>query len=181
VGNHNKGFTLLELMAAVAILGITMAFAIPGLTAMMANNRIATAATDLVAAMQLAKTEAVARVNPTTLCKSNDGANCAGGGDWQQGWIVFSDVNGDATVNVPVDQLLLVHEALDQRLTFGGTAGVDTFITYRATGTTTINNIEALVVCDERGFIDKSRGILVTITGRGSVMKASDTGQNACL
>jgi type IV fimbrial biogenesis protein FimT len=180
VGKHYKGFTLLELLVVIAILGITMAFAVPGLSTMVANNRLSSGANDLVAAMQLAKTEAVARVNPATLCKSNDGAGCAGGGDWQQGWIVFSDINGDAAVN-GLDQVLLVHEPLDPRITFGGTPGVANSITYRATGTTTINNTEVLTVCDARGFIDQSRGILVTITGRGSVMKASDTGQNACL
>ena len=95
-------------------------------------------------------------------------------------WIVFSDVNGDAAVDAG-DTVLLVHEALHPTITFGGTAEVANSITYRSSGSTTITSIQTLIVCDDRGFVDKSRGLLVTITGRGSVMKASDTGQNACL
>ena len=181
MGKHNKGFTLLELIIVVAMLGITMGIAAPNLIEMISNNRIATAAADLATAMQQGKAEAVARVNPTTLCKRNtDGDDCVGDGDWSQGWIVFSDLNGDASVGDD-DEILLVHEALHPNITFGGTAGVAAFITFRPTGASSVNNIEALVVCDERGFIDKSRGLLVTITGRGSVMKASETGQATCL
>jgi len=181
VGNYNKGFTLLELIIIIGILGMTMAFAAPGLTTMIANNRISGNANDFAAALQFAKAEAAARINPVTICKSNaDGDDCVGGGDWQQGWVVFSDVNGDAALN-GTDTVLMAHEALDDRITFGGTAGVATSITYRPSGTTSVTSTEVLIICDDRGFGDNSRGILVTITGRGAVMKASDTGQNACL
>jgi len=181
VGINNKGFTILELMIIVVILGMTMAIAAPNLITMVANNRLSSAASDLATAMQLAKAEAAARVNPATLCKSNAaGTACVAGGDWSQGWIVFSDVDGDASVDGG-DTILLAHEALHPAITFGGTAGVANSITYRSSGSSTITSIETLIVCDERGFIANSRGIMVTITGRGSVMKASDTGQNACL
>ena len=178
----SKGFTLLELFIIVAILGITMAFAAPGLGTMIANNRISGNANDFVAALQLAKAEAASRVNPVSICKKNTTSNgCVTAGDWQQGWIVFSDLNGDAAVDAG-EVILLNHEALDARITFGGTAGVTDSITYRPSGTTTVNNTEILIICDDRGFdANISRGILVTITGRGSVMKASDTDQTTCL
>jgi len=38
-----------------------------------------------------------------------------------------------------------------------------------------------LIMCDDRGFDESAKGILITITGRGSVMKATETGQGACL
>jgi type IV fimbrial biogenesis protein FimT len=181
VGYYSKGFTLLELFIIVAILGLTMAFAAPGLSTMIKNNRISSDANDFVAALQYAKAEAASRISPVSICKSNDtGSACVGGGDWSQGWIVFTDVNADAAVDAE-DIVLLAHEALDANISFGGTAGIDTSITYRPSGTTSITATEILTVCDDRGFIDNSRGILVTITGRGSVMKATDTGQGACL
>jgi type IV fimbrial biogenesis protein FimT len=181
VRTHSKGFTLLELIIIIAILAITMAFAAPGLGTMIANNRISGSVNDFVAALQFAKAEAASRVNPVTLCKKDaTSTGCIAGGDWQQGWIVFSDLNGDATVN-GADTILLNHEALDASITFGGTAGVTTSITYRPSGTTSITNTEVLIICDNRGFAESAKGVLVTITGRGSVMKATDTGQNACL
>ena len=176
----SKGFTLLELIIIIAILGITTALAVPGLREMISNNRIQSNASDFVAALQFAKAEAVARVNPVTLCKSANLTDCAADGDWQQGWIVFSDDNGDAVVGAD-DEVLLNHEALNANITFGGTAGVTNSITLRQSGTSSITTVEVLIICDDRGFDRNSRGILITITGRGSVMNAADTGQTTCL
>ena len=181
---YSKGFTLLELMVAVGILGLTMLFAAPSFIDLVSNNRISGATNDYLSALQLAKAEAAARINPVTICKSNtDGSACVGGGDWQQGWIVFSDLNGNASVDGGVggDTILLIHAALDDRITFGGTGGVTSSIVYRPSGFTSITGAEVLIMCDDRGFDVSAKGILITITGRGSVMKATETGQNACL
>ena len=181
MGTKNKGFTILELVIIVAILSVLMAFAGPSLSTMIANNRISGGVNDFVAAMQFAKTEAAARISPVTICKKKDNSSdCDGGGDWQRGWIVFVDVNSDADVDSD-DQILMNHEALDSRITFGGTAQVQDAITFQSSGTTSVTSAQVLIMCDERGFIDAARGVLVTITGRGSVLKASDTGQAACL
>ena len=177
----SKGFTLLELFIIIGILGLTMAFAAPGLSTMIANNRISGEASDFAAALQFAKAEAVARVNPVIHCKKNaDSDDCIATGDWSQGWIVVSDDDGDGGVDTG-EAVLMVHEALDSRITFGGTTGVANSITFRPAGTSSVTTTEELIICDDRGFGDSARGILVTITGRGSVMKVADTGQTTCL
>ena len=181
MSTYQKGFTLLELIIIIAILGLTMAFAAPGLSDMIKNNRISGNSNDFVAALQFAKAEAASRVNPVTVCKRNAaGSACVADGDWQQGWIVFSDIDGDAAVDGD-DEVLMRHEALHAAITFGGTAGVDTFVTYRPSGTTSVTSTEVLILCDDRGYAASAKGILVSITGRGAVMKAAETGQNACL
>ena len=179
---HSNGFTLLELIIILGILGLTMAIAAPNLGVMIKNNRISSDVNDFVAALQFAKAEAAARISPVTICKRNTTASdCVGGGDWSQGWIVFADANADGTVDAD-DEVLMAHDALDSRTTFGGTSGVATSITYQPQGTTSVTSTEVLVMCDERGLVDDaSRAVLVTITGRGSVMKVSDTGQTTCL
>jgi type IV fimbrial biogenesis protein FimT len=181
VRTNSNGFSLFELMIIIGIIGLTMAIAAPNLVTMISNNRISASADDFIGALQLAKAEAASRVNPVTICKKNaDGNACVGGGDWSQGWIVFSDSDGDATVDG--EEVLLNHEALHPDITFGGTGNVANSITYRPSGTTTIDTIEYLTVCDGRGIDDSAaKGILVTITGRGSVIKAPETGQIACL
>ena len=181
MGINSKGFTLLELIIIIAILGLTMAYAVPGLRTMVSNNRISGSANDFIAAQQFAKAESASRINPVTLCKKNaDGDACVTGDDWSQGWIVFSDVDGNAAVDAG-DTVLLNHETLNPNITFGSTAGVANSITYRPSGTTSVTSTEVLIICDERGYADSAKGILVTITGRGSVMKASETGQGTCL
>jgi len=181
VGKNIKGFSLLELVIIVTMLGIVLAIGAPSLGTIISNNRISGNVNDFVAALQFAKAEAAARISPVTICKkNNNSSDCTNGGDWQQGWIVFEDGNADGKVDGG-EPILLNHEALHSRITFGGTAGVTTSITYRPTGTTSITSTEVLIICDDRGFTDASRGVLITITGRGSVMKASDTGQAVCL
>jgi type IV fimbrial biogenesis protein FimT len=182
VVTDSKGFTLLELIIIVAIIGISTAFAAPGLSTMISNNRISSNANDFAAALQLAKAEAVARLNPVVLCKKNAGSTgCIADGDWSQGWIVFSDVNGNGGVDAG-EPILLVHEALNSLISFGGSSTeVDSSITFRPSGTSNVTTTRELIICNNDLFDSSARGILVTITGRGSVMKASDTGQTTCL
>jgi type IV fimbrial biogenesis protein FimT len=170
-------------MIVIAILGITMAIAAPGLGTMISNNRISSSASDFAAALQLAKAEAVARLNPVIVCKKNTASNgCATTGDWSQGWIVFSDDDGDGGVDVGTEVVLLIHEALNSRISFGGsTTEVDDFIAFRPSGTSSVTTTGTLIICNDNLFDSSARGILVTITGRGSVMKASDTGQTTCI
>ncbi|RLA09510.1 MAG: hypothetical protein DRQ59_13070, partial [Gammaproteobacteria bacterium] len=65
-------------------------------------------------------------------------------------------------------------------LTYRGTALVKTDITFNPSGSTSITSIQAVIACDDRGFAS-GKGIIITITGRGSAMKATETGQNTCL
>ena len=178
--SHTRGFTFLELLIALAILAIVAALAAPDVGQMIKNGRIDAGVGDFTSALQMAKTEAASRVSPVTICKSADGFVCAGDGDWSQGWIVFVDEDGNGAVDND-DEVLLAHEALHVSMTFGTTNGVSDRITYRPSGTTTVPGTETLMLCDDRGMNERSRAILVTITGRGSVIKAKDTGRTACL
>ena len=176
-----SGFTLLELMISLGILGILLGFAAPSFTTIISNNRISSSLHDFAGALQLAKAEAAARLNSVTVCKKNAASTaCVGGGNWQPGWIVFSDINGDGAVD-DGDTVILIHEALDARITFNGTVGMTDSITYNSSGRTSITSTQILIMCDERGFADSAKGILITITGRGGVLKAADTGQTTCL
>ncbi len=182
VVTDSKGFTLLELIIIIAIIGITMAIAAPGLRNMIANNQVASNAGDFVSALQFAKAEAVARVNPVIICKKNTASTgCIAGGDWSGGWIVFSDDNGNDAIDAPGEVVLLVHDALDGRITFGSTAEVGDFISFRPSGTSNVTSTGILIMCTDNNFDFSARGVLVTITGRGSVMKAANTGEGACL
>jgi len=94
--NEQAGFTLMELLLAIAVLAILTTLALPAFTQFIANNRLAAEANELVASFQYARSEAVKRGLPVQICSSADGTAC--GGDWNQGWIAMVDPGGTEEV-----------------------------------------------------------------------------------
>jgi len=84
------GMTMTELMITVAVLAILMVVAVPSFKNASLGSRLSAAANDLLASVQLARSEAIKRNVAVTLCASADGATCAASGGWEQGWIVVA-------------------------------------------------------------------------------------------
>ena len=66
-----QGFNLLELMTAVAVLGILLGLGVPSFTQMIRNNRVVANTNELVVALSAARSEAVKRGLPTSVCARN--------------------------------------------------------------------------------------------------------------
>jgi len=91
------GFTSIELMVALTILVVLIGFAVPSFSAMVAQNRLATAANNLSAAFSLARQTAVTRNAPVALCAGDAAHGCHAPADWNwsRGWLVFMDRDRD--------------------------------------------------------------------------------------
>lgn len=105
------GFTLIELMIVVVLLAVISAFALPAFQSFIASNRLTSEANELLAGLNLARSEAVRTQRHVVLCRTNgvvetddSDPNCpmkiqgcveTSAGSWQ-GWAVFvdSDSNG---------------------------------------------------------------------------------------
>lgn len=85
------GFTLIELMVTLVVLGVVLGVAIPSFNDQIRNNKSVTLGSDFVSALSFARTEAVKRANRVSICPSIDKATCANASDWAKGWIVFVD------------------------------------------------------------------------------------------
>jgi type IV fimbrial biogenesis protein FimT len=95
----DRGFTLTELLAVISIAAVLMAIGAPSYRSITTSSRVSTEINALLVDLQFARSEALKEGLPATACISSDGATCTGGSHWQDGWIVFSDANGDATVD----------------------------------------------------------------------------------
>lgn len=90
-----NGFTLIELMLTVAVGAILTTLAVPSFQGVMENTRLVKANNRMAGALQLARSMAVSRGVPSILCPSHDGRHCVATMQWEDGWLVASDRDGD--------------------------------------------------------------------------------------
>lgn len=98
------GFTLLELIATMAVGIVLVSFAIPSMTQFMRSNRVVAVADSFNSAVSKARTIAAATNSYVTVAPI--------GGDWQKGWQVFNEqASPDGSFGVG-DTLIAEYEKL---------------------------------------------------------------------
>jgi len=102
------GFTLVELMVALTILGVLTAIATPTFKEYTRNTRVTTTQNNLVTALNLARSESLRRSRPVSVCASSDGLTCTTQDKWVSGWVAFTAAQpaGGGDFNSGDDQLL---------------------------------------------------------------------------
>lgn len=179
-----KGFTLLELMTAIAVMAVLLSVGVPSFVQIIRNNRITAQTNELVSALNIARSESVKRGLAVSVCSSTNGTSCAGSATWGTGWIVFTDGNGAAGVvnpAVPVetgDQVLQVWPAIQGGLQLNsvvGTAPVSptrNFLQYTSTGMPNPIGATNFSLFKSGAPANTARCITVSTAGRVSTAQA---------
>lgn len=179
-----KGFTLVELITAMALVAILLTAGIPGLSTLLHNSRLTTAINDFVSHVHFARSEAIRRGSRVTLCKSADGTSCTTQGDWAQGWLVFSDPNHNARLDADETLLRLHNGFTHAQLSLSGNSKLQDYISYTGNGfSRRISGAPqngTLVLCDSRGFGAHARAIVINNTGRLSNIPAAESSARDC-
>jgi type IV fimbrial biogenesis protein FimT len=173
------GFTLTELLVVTAIVAILLGIGVPSYRYISNSYRISSEVNGLLGDLQFARGEAIKEGVTITACVSRDGATCdAGSTTWQEGWIVFQDLNNDQTVD-PGDAVLRVQTAFVNTDTFIADTGANT-VTFNREGfaTNTAGLLPATVKLHEQTVNPFwTRCLYITSTG----LMATETPANLAL
>ena len=166
------GFSVLELLVAVTVLGIVLGLTVPAMGQFIARSRASTEVNEIVGALHLARSEAVTRGVPTTVCPSNPQQTaCADTASWSGGWIVFVDASGVAGAVDGTDVILRTFAAVGSA-TLGVEPDSARFVRYAPSGFLLSNPLA--ITHTPRSCADTdARRVEVTPLGRPGVSHVS--------
>lgn len=180
-----NGFTLIELIVTLTILGILTALAAPGMSNFIKDQRLSGQTNDFVGDLNFARSEAIKRSSNITICKQDSVStaplcNTTAATPWSAGRVTFIDSDGNGQI-ASSEMVLRNRQALDGNNTLVSiTATTEDLaipthdarnrIVYAGTGLTTIRGGEeaSFRFCDSRGT-SKAVTILINSTGRSRI------------
>jgi len=133
MNSKSYGYTLVELLFAITLIGTLSMIASPPLQQMLHQNRVATEVNGFLAAVYYARSEAIKQSRRITVCKSDDGQLCRRGGGFDQGWIVFDDRDNDAQRD-PMESVLRMNNGMPTGMQLSGNGPVAHYLSFVATG-----------------------------------------------
>jgi len=132
---HPQGFSLIELMAVLAIVVILIGVGVPSFVAFLQEIRISATANDFFSSIHLARTEAIRRNTRVDMVPADDG------GDWSKGWVVFVDENANQRPDAR-EQVIFSRGPAPKpiRITANLTDSTVQYIAYNGTGRSRTNS-----------------------------------------
>ena len=185
-GKHNqKGFSLVELAITLVLLAVMLTLAAPAFNDIYEDNSLATNANKFISSLTLARSEAISRNINVVVCRLNSSSNgCATNGNWEDGWVIWADVDGDGTLEETNQdgnvEVIDAEEALENGYTIRAINNQFTnTITFSPIGEATGNlgsNQEIFRLCDPANDDDKVR--LIYLNGVGNAWVNRTPGSN---
>lgn len=175
---RSRGLTLIELLVTLVVLSITLTVGAPALQRLVQGNQLRAEAARLVSALNLARSEAILRNSPVSLCPGDAApdtvATCDG--VFADGWIIFSNPDRDARLDAHADEFIRSFAAIPGGYSLSnrsGTRPLAEIITYLPDGSSRRNR--TLLLCAPVGTTLKGIGIVLNRVGRARVERGEGT------
>ena len=163
-----RGLTLIEMLAVLFIAALVLTTAAPAMRDVMHRVQVGVAAGRLLSAINLARTEAVLRGMPITLCPAaiGQGGGAACTGRFAEGWVIAARAGSDAVLHTfaGVPRGFSVRNSADTR-------DADRAINFLPNGTSRSN--QTLMVCPPPGSAVKPHAVVINIAGRARLQERS--------
>ena len=187
----NSGYSLIELLVALVVLGILMAVGVPQVGIFFKGNRMVANANELLAGLHLARSEAIKRNTRVSICKSTNADDasptCATGAEgWDEGWFVFvegrdaGNATGEYTSSDGAVLKINTGAEGDEVTITTSVAGIDLYVSFTSRGAPKLSGGSSqsgvFRVCDDRGLTNAAgsvvaRGVVLNASGRVRVTK----------
>lgn len=156
--NH-RGYTLLELLFSVAIVGILLTLAIPYWQSFRSQHQLETQTNRLLDNIQFARNTAISIQSRVSICPSDDGRTCVLSSE--NGWIVFINKANDNSSDSVIRHYLLTNGS---KIMWNG-LGNNNYLQFNPQGNAQgYNGNFVNIIFDKKTPIQKT--IIVSPTGR---------------
>ncbi len=160
---RQAGYSLYDLIITSAVACLLGVSAI-GMTGTVQDARMTAGVNQLMAELNLARSEAIKRRTAVSLCRSGDGETCSDKSEWQDGWIIFADLNENHQVDGDENIIRIQQDLLENmKLRYGGEKASYTYLTYYPAGYARPN--ATFTFCDGRGS-KNAKAVIINSVGR---------------
>lgn len=174
-----RGFTLLELLVTMTVVVVLGAIAVPALSNMIINNRMATQANALVTSLNYARSEAVSAARTVRLCPYTENSSastpatryaCKDSTSWTGGWMVYRPNVDETGAETGGDEILRVFDPVHQGDTLIGSAKT---ISYQSNGFLRDASAPSFTLNPSVCHDHQKRSITLSLQGRPRVASTS--------
>lgn len=169
-----NGFTLIELMITLTVLGILVSIAVPSFFDLLSNNRMTSTTNSISAGLQAARSEAIIRKTPVIFCQNNgSGTGCAASlGTLAAGWIIGLDA--DLNGSIDAGGVIRIADAYPTNMDFTMTGFGSNIVRYNTQGFAA-SPPTSIRICDNSRSGESGNLILFNGTGGIAVSPTKPT------
>jgi len=155
------GFTLLEMLVVISITAVLLILGVPAFQDFGARQRMSASVHLLHSHLTLARDLAIRFNAHVIACPGNLDRGCQPGSDWSDGWIVYSDFNGDGQYQ-PLETVHRIEAGLEQMVIHSSSGRPK--LHFYPNGSAPGSN-GSITFCDSRGP-RHARKLVIANTGR---------------